>query len=314
MLRRVESGRPFPLAPSRSSELIASLDDLEEFLDEAVGGLGGYSSEVAAGPLGKIKEKDRTEDAERYPQLRPFRDLDAERLKISGTGEWPLASYLDSVLYLPYVEPKFLLHGEDISEMPVPVFVNDKKQEYLKLARRWDDLGLLRLVEGPTTEGQFTKVFNTYKNPQHDRQIGDRRIGNAKERHLTGPSGQLPNGPLLLNVFCPRGFSLRGSITDRRDFYHQAQVTASRAQSNATPFAFDLEELAGFRALQVWKEEQRLSAVKNREVAGDRLGMRKEEKVRVTSLYPAEPCIKVTILVWSSPWMGISSCCQTRDC
>jgi len=279
---------PFPLAPSRSSELIACLADLEEFLDSAIGGLGSYAEEAASGHLGKIEEKDRTEDAERYPQLRPFRDLDADRLKISGTGKWPLASYLDSVLYLPYVEPKFLLHGEDISEMPVPVFVNDKRHEYLKLARRWDDLGLLKLVEGPTTEGQFTKVFNTFKSQQHDRQIGDRRIANAKERHLVGPSGRLPNGPLLLNMYCPPGCTLRGSITDRRDFYHQAAVTPSRAQSNATPFSFDLEELSGFRALQIWEEEQGMTLRRSRETAGDRLGMKRLLPAqRPSALYPS---------------------------
>ena len=278
---------PFPMAPGRSSELIAGLDDLEKFLDLKVGGIGGYSSEAASVPLGKIEEKDRSEDAQRYPQLKPFRDLDASRLKISGTGTWPLASYLDSVLYLPYVEPKFLLHGRDVSEMPVPVFIHDQREEYLKLARRWDELGLLRLVASPTTEGQFTKVFNTYKNALMDRQIGDRRIANARECHLVGPSGRLPNGPLLLNMFVPPSFSLRGSVTDRRDFYHQAAVSHSRAQSNATPFAFGMEELCGLRALQIWKEEQSKAKSSTREVVGDRLGLGKQAAEEVLELFPA---------------------------
>ena len=69
---------PFPLAPSRSSELIACLADLEEFLDSAIGGLGSYAEEAASGPLGKFEEKERTEVAERYPQL-----------AFSWPGRWP---------------------------------------------------------------------------------------------------------------------------------------------------------------------------------------------------------------------------------
>ena len=153
----------------------------------------------------------------------------------------------------------------------VQAFRNEDRDEYLKLARKWDSLGLLglhRLEEGP---GGFCKIFNTYKNLDADRQIGDRRNVNAMECSAGGPSSRLPSGPLLTNLCCPPGCGLRGSITDRRDFYHQVSVSLSRSASNMTPFGFSVEELSGCSALEDFIS--RTKEVKyDRAVHGDRLG------------------------------------------
>ena len=250
------SGR-FDFAPGRSGpELVACLDELERFALER-----GFDDGTGYGGASTLPEKLKTdqalksEQALQHPELRPYRNLRADRLKISGTGTWPLSNYLDSVLYLPYEEPRFLMHDEDVSDFPFPSFDAESREEYYRLIQRWDSLGLLGLHEEPLKEGHFTKVFNTYKSEEHDRQIGDRRIPNASERHLSGCSSSLPNGPLLQNIFVPPGYSLRGAITDRRDFYHQCRVSGSRSRSNALPFSYKVEELEGFAALKIYREE-----------------------------------------------------------
>ncbi len=250
------SGR-FDFAPGRSGpELVACLDELERFALER-----GFDDGTGYGGASTLPEKLKTdqalksEQALQHPELRPYRNLCADRLKISGTGTWPLSNYLDSVLYLPYEEPRFLMHDEDVSDFPFPSFDAESREEYYRLIQRWDSLGLLGLHEEPLKEGHFTKVFNTYKSEEHDRQIGDRRIPNASERHLSGCSSSLPNGPLLQNIFVPPGYSLRGAITDRRDFYHQCRVSGSRSRSNALPFSYKVEELEGFAALKIYREE-----------------------------------------------------------
>lgn len=216
-------------------------------------------------------KKHEEEKTEKYPQLRPFRSLDVDRLKISGKGEWPLADYLDSTLWLPFVEPAFLRHGEDVSDWPGPTFHGERRDEYLKLAKKWDGLGLLRLHRKEEGPGQFCKIFNTFKNHDTDRQIGDRRNVNSMERSAGGPSSTLPSGPLLTNLCCPPGWSLRGSITDRRDFYHQISVSLSRSASNMTPFGFSLEELSGCAALEDFIGRSKKIKY-DREIHGDRLG------------------------------------------
>ena len=284
-----QSGR-FDFTPGRSGpELIACLDELERYVERAGGGLrGGYGAEEPVVHL-PVDQSLRSSQVEDHPELLPYRNLCADRLKLSGTGSWPLSEYLDSVLYLPYVEPQFLMHNEDVSHFPVPTFESEDRGENLKLIRRWDDLGLVRLHDQPLRDGHFTKVFNTYKSTLHDRQIGDRRIPNSRERHLSGSSAALPNGPLLLNVLLPRGSRLYGSITDRRDFYHQCQVSASRSQSNVIAFPFSTSELAGMRALEIYVKELQEPERTGREKIGDRLGMEPKEKRKMMvpdSLYP----------------------------
>ena len=82
-----------------------------------------------------------------------------------------------------------------------------------------------------------------------DRMIGDRRLMNAGERSLSGPSRYIPAGYMMTSIHCPKGSTLYGIVTDRKDFYHQAKVTRSRAESNCLPFAYDASCFDGDPAL-----------------------------------------------------------------
>lgn len=226
---------------------------------------------------------------QKYPQLRPYKPLDSERLKLSGTGPWPLQDFLDGPLWLPYVEPAFLLHNESIKGLPVPALHLEDEAEYERLAWRWEELGLLRLHEIPYTEGAFVRVFNCHKSATCDRQIGDRRFANHSERHLGGPSRHLPQGPLLTALRVTPGGGLRGSVTDRRDFYHQCEVTPERAASNLIPFSFPAECFRDTKAFEEFCERRRVASVRDREIAGDRLGMEQKDQKVATDLlvFPA---------------------------
>lgn len=63
---------------------------------------------------------------------------------------------------------------------------------------------------------------------------------------------------------------LIASVTDRRDYYHQAAVSDERARTNMLPFAFTEEELSGCAALDTAKlrEAESKKLKKNREVVG----------------------------------------------
>lgn len=76
---------------------------------------------------------------------------------------------------------------------------------------------MLHLERRPVEDGHFCRVFNVFKSVDRGRQIGDRRIPNAKEFHLSGPSKHLPPGPLLLGLSAKRGVEkILGSLTDRQ--------------------------------------------------------------------------------------------------
>lgn len=162
----------FPIAPSRSGpELVKRLED---FLILSPGLDDPYSSRG----IGKKVDTDLTkEEWEKFPQIRPFRSLDAGRLKLSGTGAWPLEEYLSGPLWLPYVEPDILRHGLSTKGCPMPLLHN----EDWDLAMRWESLGLLRLCDGPVGEQAVVKAFNAHKDLRWDRRIGDRRRVNYME-------------------------------------------------------------------------------------------------------------------------------------
>ena len=244
----------FPMVPGRSGpELGATLFQLESFVTKHPDLGAGY---VAHEP--RIFEEDQTLlDVAKHPELRPYKNLDPSRLKIVGDGRWPLADFLEGPLWLPYVEPRFLWHGADISEADLPAFKSESRLDNLQLCKLWDAKGLLKLFRQPQQEGHFSRVFNAHKSEVTDRQIGDRRIPNARERGIDGPSAQLPPGFMLTSIRIePYTEQLRASITDRRDYYHQARVSDERAQSNMLPFAFTEAELGTTRALEAAKQKE----------------------------------------------------------
>ncbi len=115
------------------------------------------------------------------------------------------------LLWLPYVEPAFLLRNKSMVGLPIPSFSAESREEYLKLARRWEELGLLRLAEHPVFEGACVRVFNAHKDEMNDRQIGDRRIVNHAERHPAGPSSTLTQGQMLTSLWVSKKGCVRGS-------------------------------------------------------------------------------------------------------
>ena len=264
----------FPLAPGRSGpELGASLYQLEKFLEEEAQFASCY---MDFKPF-MFKDDPDLFPRDDFPQLVPYKSLQVDRLRLVGTGQWPMEEFLsNSVLWLPFQEPRFLLHGGSIKGADLPSFATESEEENLRLARIWDARGLLRLYSSPCCPGHFSKVFNAYKSEVVDRQIGDRRLPNARERHLDGPSRHLPPGHLLCQLTTTRWtHGLRGSVTDRRDYYHQARVSDSRSRSNMLPFSYPLSAFDGTKALEVFNEK--ISAAKRRrgrEEKGDELAPR----------------------------------------
>ncbi|CAE7831590.1 unnamed protein product [Symbiodinium sp. CCMP2592] len=229
----------FPLPPGRSGpDLVARLLELESF----AGSLGSLGSSCSADLLASHGPIPSVPPSADLPQLQPFRSLDVSRLKLHGTGAWPIASFLEGPLWLPFQEPLILRHGLPLGTYDLPDLQTEDANEHLKLALLWDARGLLRLVPPLPPEAAL---------------IGDRRPANRAEMHPTGPSRLLPQGSLLTAYQLPRRRSqLVAYISDRRDFYHQLEVTAARADCNRLPFGYEASAFEGTRALATWTEER----------------------------------------------------------
>ena len=286
-----------PLSPGRSGkEFIARLHTLEEFAKtcplvcEDLYDEGPQDHEQRVGftsASGGGVHDGSGEDG--CQGLAVYRPLDVDRLKLTGQGEWDLAEHLHDELWLPYVEPLILRHNQPVDLSLGPNFALESKEENFRLAKLWSSKGLLELG---APGGLSSRVFNNYKNPLADRMIGDRRLMNMGERSLSGPSKYLPGGYMMTSIHCPRGCTIYGIVTDRKDFYHQARVTRSRAESNALPFSYDAGLFEGDEALSRLRDHLN-AGYGPREVVGDRYGKpglgkkRKGLLVDGTQLYPS---------------------------
>ena len=233
-----------PASGRRSTALVSMLADLSDFFVSH--GLSGSAYE--AGFDAALQSKDGVAaDLSRAEELTPYRSLDPSRLKLSGTAQWSPLSYLDDDLWLPYVEPDVLLWGGSYDYNDLPNLDKEDPGKVLELAKLWDVNGLLMLSPKPidySMKSSHLRVFNCYKSPVQDRQIGDRR----RQR-------------------------LAICLSDRKDFYHQFKVSASRAEANALWPPLKLEDLAGTKAYDRLLAQQAANKKKKpREAVGDFLG------------------------------------------
>ena len=238
----------FPLPPGRSGpESLARLLVLEHFASCALDGPAGSASHSA--PLAALPEAPSKVPFPPRPELQPYRSLDTSRLRLTGRGALDAEPWLQGLLWLPFVEPRCMLHGRSLRGCEVPNFEAESWSENLSLARLWSAQGLLGLVQGEPQQRYRSRVFNAFKDAIRDRQIGDRRLANIGERHMQGPSADLPPGFLLAGLVVPRfRAQVTGYCSDRKDFYHQFRVTEERASTNSLAFGYSAAELGPVRS------------------------------------------------------------------
>ena len=208
-------------------------------------------------------------------ELVPYRPLKASRLKLSGQGLWDCLPYIDPLFYMPFVEPRINQFDLAPNYNDLPNFEKVDRNEVLELCKVWDLQGLLRIYpvqHGPKKPFAYVKIFNNYKSDDKDRQIGDRRGANSQEGRLQGASSTLPTGVCLLSL-CPTRYvqQLRGSVCDRRDYYHQFHISDQKASLNALFPPLRLSELLHLRAAEKFEEtfKKKKARGQRREAAGD---------------------------------------------
>ena len=147
-----------------------------------------------------------------------------------------------------------------------------------------------------------------------DRQIGNRRGRNYAERGLRGPSQSLPCGQHLLGLqLDPRTETLRMSIADRKDFYHQLKVGDRKASKNTVFPPLTVDELRGTSAYADLLA-RRLRAPRGRS-AGDHLhSLTDQEKPRPLLVDPpdAEKLYVCFASVFQGGHLGVATCGHSR--
>eukprot|EP00438_Fugacium_kawagutii_P011579 Skav215976 [mRNA] locus=scaffold1856:11743:18721:+ [translate_table: standard] len=260
-----KAGRRFP-------ELTARLAELTEYATKKGLGADPYTKTFPG------VEEGPTVDNSVMPELEPYRDLDPSRLLLTGRAHWDITEFLSDNMVMVYRDPRVLEFGASPSDYPR---IRDSVETVRELADVWDKNGLLvahfdsRGIERPA---ELVRVFNTYKGPLHDRQIGDRRGRNSVEQKVLGPSRWLPAAPDLQDLMVdPQTQKVYMSVSDRKDYYHQIWVTKARALSNTVGPGIPTEWLEG---TSVWPELLRMQKKQKyvRAVHGDLLGKEPRKK------------------------------------
>ena len=253
LLEASDHGLPVHVEASGRKNLLL-LTRLQE-LAKAADALGFSKNPYATGHTGHevpIEKKS-------HSKLNPFSNLNADRLKITGQGQWNAVDYMSPEFQMSFLEPQILELDKPIYTRGMPNLSTESAEEVRKLFLKWDDLGLLVLHPMSTVHPgpeQKVKIFNAYKSDLCDRQIGDRRLKNAQEGRISGPSKDLPCGPLITRLFVPEGHGLRVCITDRSDYYHQMAVSFERSRGNLVWPPMKLKDFSGTRALQEFETRQ----------------------------------------------------------
>ena len=289
----------------KSFQLDARFSELEEKL-QSLGLLDSsrYTHDEAGGAVEMKNDRE---------ELRPYRPLDATRLKLTGRGQWDCRPFLSDLFYMPFVEPRMNLYQLRPDSSLLPDLAAVEEEEVLKLCRVWDVQGLLRVFPaslGPAEPWQLSKVFNCYKNQTSDRQIGDRRALNLCEGRIPGPSRDLPTAASVLQVAVSRfDEALVGSITDRRDFYHQFWATRERATLNALHPVLKASQLEGLGAYLTFCEDFPAKQKKrSRAEAGDYLGGRP----RPLLVGPDAPVVACFGALFQGDHLGVEFACDAH--
>ena len=235
-----KAGRRFP-------ELVARLGELSDVLTKN----GCSASPYEKSFPGVEVPKDDTA----MPELQPYRDLNPDRLVLSGNGLFDATDHLSDPLVMPYREPEVLSFP---NAMPVKVPLRDSCDTLARLGRLWDKHGLLYLHRESTDANRYVRIFNAYKNEDLDRQIGDRRSANALEARISefGPSSCLPAASDFSEISLdPRKQTLSISITDRRDFYHQFWASRKTALVNTLGPPIEIEALKDTKGFNLFALE-----------------------------------------------------------
>ena len=258
----------------RMPQLCARLGELSEALTAIGPGADHYSRTFPG--------REVPVDNSASPSLEPYRSLDAERLKLSGTGAWDPTDFLGDTLSMAFRNPDSLLFEHDYTNTPLPK-MSDPLEEIVKLCHVWDEKGLLLIHEHNVPyhfPEEVVKIFNAYKSVSTDRQIGDRRGRNATEARIEGPSRNLPVGPDLVELFVdPSTHVLKLSVTDRKDFYHQVKCSYTRAISNTIGPGIPADMLSNTKAMAAFLYNQKAKKSRSRMVAGDDLGVSKRARL-----------------------------------
>lgn len=177
------------------------------------------------------------------------KDIEAERLNFSGAPTFDPSSLLSPTTRGWYQSPlKNAIPEEDYLEELPHVQVRGQRAEILKLLRKLDQSGRLKLFRPSEVRMRVRSGLFALKSLTVDRLIMDSRPPNCLEEPLAEFTQCMASPTPMLDMVLQPGFVLRSSGEDLKDFYYFFSVTAERAARNCFAIEVTAEEVKSFKS------------------------------------------------------------------
>ncbi len=173
----------------------------------------------------------------------------ADRVKWGSPPSFHASEFLeDPLLKAAFEDPEVLRKPLSLWPKSQSGRMHCTKEEFLKLAERWDELGACTLL--PLEDKNFSEavgIFCVPKDASHDRLIVNPKTINSRMFSLSNSTKDLAPGCMLGLLHLEPGEAWRFSADDLTDYYYTFRVSDKRAKRNAFRMVFNASELAHFR-------------------------------------------------------------------
>ena len=172
--------------------------------------------------------------------------VQADRIKWRYPPSFDPAPYLSPALRHAYECPDSL--RRPLSDWP-PAKLHCSRSELLKLGRKWDDLGAVRITPASDIDwSEAVGIFTVSKSATQDRLIINPTVCNSRTFPFSQYSKTLALGCLLTLLSLEQEQGFRFCADDLSDYYYTYKVSPERAACNSFCCKFEPEELAEFQA------------------------------------------------------------------
>lgn len=174
------------------------------------------------------------------------RDVKSSRIKWQFPPSFEAGQFLTHpVVKAAFDDPEVMRKPRELWPKGRPAKMSIAKDELLALAKRWDDLGAIRLL--PAEEKPWDEavgIFAVGKDSTHDRLIRNPQNINGRMWTISESAKSLAPGAMLGLLHLEPDCAFRFSADDLSDFYYTFKVSAERAKRNAFRFKFRPSELS----------------------------------------------------------------------
>ena len=183
------------------------------------------------------------------PAFANAKPVEAARVKWESAPSFNAEDYLpDPLVKGAFLDPETLRKPREMWPPPLPAKMHISKEEFLVLAKKWDELNACLLVPASSKDlSEAVGIFCVDKDSKHDRLIINPRTINSRMFTVYQSTKELAPGCLLGLLSLKPHECFRFSADDLTDFYYTFVVSEARAKRNAFKMRFRPSELQHFK-------------------------------------------------------------------